>query len=538
MVANNFKSISSTQTIFTIENKNTLPKDGVNFETAIELCEYGKFHYSVIIVCGLIFVFGGCQSGINSYIIPAAECDLNLNSHQKGLINTAFLIGGMSSSFLWGISANAYGRKRILVGTLLTDSLLTFLSSLSQSFEVLVVFRAFAGFLIGAPGSLIYNYLGEFHTSKLRVKCMCIIGFCWTSASLLLPGLAWFIIPLKFSFEFAGFIFNSWRLYLGLIGVPTLVLGFILTMYPESPKYLLSRGRKQEALEILREIYAVNTGRNKSDYPVKELKISTDEIDERNKLSIEVTIDDASNLLVIKRLLKEACREIKTLTSTPHVKWALLCWTIYFTNLFGWYGFGIWMPELLNRFENFYKLHPNITTASVSELVSLNQTSTIRKYDCENHSMNEKVFVNTLIINAACSIGNIMCIYLSNHVGRRTIPVTTLIVSGVAGVALYFIRSSTQIIIVSGIFSVAMTAANIVLNSTVVDIFPTHISALALCINSFFGRIGAIVSNIAFGALVDVNCEVLIFLVASIIIVGAMLAFFLPPKDPPRVLET
>ncbi|XP_057337738.1 synaptic vesicle glycoprotein 2B-like isoform X1 [Microplitis mediator] len=521
------------------KNKSDIKNESVDFETAISLCQYGKFHYSIVLLCGLIFLFGGCQSGINAYIIPAAECDLNLNSHQKGLINSAFLIGGMSSSFLWGISANAYGRKKILVGTLLTDSLLTFLSSLSQSFEVLVVFRALAGFLIGAPGSLIYNYLGEFHPSKLRVRCICIIGFCWTSASLLLPGLAWFIIPLKFSFEFAGFILNSWRLYLGLIGVPTFIMGFILTMYPESPKYLLSRGRKQEALEILGQIYAVNTGRDKSDYPVRELKISSDEIDDKNALAVIAAdyCDDQSNLLVIKKLLADAWRQVIALTSPPLVKWAVLCWTIYFTNLFGWYGLGIWMPELLNRFENFYLLHPNVTTASITELVSLNTTSTaIRRYDCENHSMNEKVFINTLIINAACSIGNIMCIYLSNHVGRRTIPVTTSMVAGAAGIALYFVKSPTQIIIIAGIFSVAMTAANIVLNSVIVDIFPTHVSALAMSMNSCFGRIGAIVSNIAFGLLVDVSSEVLIFLVAGTIIAGGLLSFLLPLKKNPKIV--
>lgn len=63
-----------------------------------------------------------------------------------------------------------------------------------------------------------------------------------------------------------------------------------------------------------------------------------------------------------------------------------------------------------------------------------------------------------------------------------------------------------------------MTAANIVLNSIIVDIFPTHVSALAVSMNSCFGRIGAIVSNVAFGLLVDVSSEVLIFLVAGTII--------------------
>lgn len=44
------------------------------------------------------------------------------------------------------------------------------------------------GFSIGAPGSLVYTYLGEFHTAKHRVKTICYVGFFWTLSWLILPG--------------------------------------------------------------------------------------------------------------------------------------------------------------------------------------------------------------------------------------------------------------------------------------------------------------------------------------------------------------
>lgn len=63
-----------------------------------------------------------------------------------------------------------------------------------------------------------------------------------------------------------------------------------------------------------------------------------------------------------------------------------------------------------------------------------------------------------------------------------------------------------------------MASANIVITSVVIDIFPTHVNALAICLTSAAGRIGAIVSNLAFGLLVDNNCEMLIFMIATIVI--------------------
>lgn len=54
---------------------------------------YGKFHYGFLLLCGAMFLCVGCQNGINAYILPSAECDLNLTSEQKGLLNVSFLLG-------------------------------------------------------------------------------------------------------------------------------------------------------------------------------------------------------------------------------------------------------------------------------------------------------------------------------------------------------------------------------------------------------------------------------------------------------------
>ena len=42
----------------------------------------------------------------------------------------------------------------------------------------------------------------------------------------------------------------------------------ITSRYPESPKFLASQGKTDEALAILRKIYATNTGRDEDEYPV------------------------------------------------------------------------------------------------------------------------------------------------------------------------------------------------------------------------------------------------------------------------------
>lgn len=43
----------------------------------------------------------------------------------------------------------------------------------------------------------------------------------------------------------------------------------MVSLFPESPKFLMSRGRNSEALEIFQTVFSINTGRPKCEYPVK-----------------------------------------------------------------------------------------------------------------------------------------------------------------------------------------------------------------------------------------------------------------------------
>lgn len=95
----------------------------------------------------------------------------------------------------------------------------------------------------------------------------------WTLGNLFVAGLAWLIIPASIGYKSPTFFYNSWQIFLLICSVPSFVVGCLLFMLPESPKFLLSRGRKEEALNIFKKIYHINTGQDVSEYPVKELII-------------------------------------------------------------------------------------------------------------------------------------------------------------------------------------------------------------------------------------------------------------------------
>lgn len=85
-----------------------------------------------------------------------------------------------------------------------------------------------------------------------------------------IAGVAWLVIPQEWAVQlpWPDIIFRSWRVFVIVSALPSIVTAVILLFLPESPKFLFSTGKEGQALEVLRRMFAVNTGRPAAEYPV------------------------------------------------------------------------------------------------------------------------------------------------------------------------------------------------------------------------------------------------------------------------------
>lgn len=83
--------------------------------------------------------------------------------------------------------------------------------------------------------------------------------FCTT-----VPG--YFVLNLDIAFNLGFLTFTSWRLLIFIMGLPLGIAGIWLVFFCESPKFLMSLGRKEEALKTLSRIHKLNGGIG--EYPV------------------------------------------------------------------------------------------------------------------------------------------------------------------------------------------------------------------------------------------------------------------------------
>lgn len=102
-------------------------------------------------------------------------------------------------------------------------------------------------------------------------------------------GLAWSIIPNDIGITSTAFTYNSWRIFLLICAAPSFIVAGLLLLLPESPKYLLSCGRYEEALDIFRGIYAINTGKPRDSYTVNMTFSIRSRVDQQNFQNFEIS---------------------------------------------------------------------------------------------------------------------------------------------------------------------------------------------------------------------------------------------------------
>lgn len=144
----------TTLSLSTINDKQAIkandPEQGgqhakADFEEAIELTGYGRFHYILLGICGLVSTSEEMDVISMSFILPAAQCDLDLNTQTKGWLNSIIFIGMMAGAYCWGSLADSLGRKKVLIVISIMNALCIVASSFCQNYALFMVFRFLNG---------------------------------------------------------------------------------------------------------------------------------------------------------------------------------------------------------------------------------------------------------------------------------------------------------------------------------------------------------------------------------------------------------
>ncbi|CAB0006999.1 unnamed protein product [Nesidiocoris tenuis] len=506
--------------------------------------EYGCFHYFLLSVCGFVSTSEEMDVISMSFILPSAQCDLDLNTYTKGWLSSIIFIGMMLGAYVWGSIADALGRRKVLIVISFMNALCIVASSFSQSYLFFMLFRFLNGVALGGSGPVIWSYFAEFQPKKKRGSMLSSMAAFWTLGNLFVASLAWLIIPSMHSFRLPGFIFNSWRLFLMICSVPSFIVAVLLYFLPESPKFLLSQGRTEDAMAVFRHIYAKNTGNPPESYPVESFRLENQD-------------DDISKIPknAFRRMLRDIVDNTKELFVSPILRYTLISVTINFSFHVGlisrlfiiflfaistvnsfligaicrYYGLMMWFPELFNRFDEYARVHGPDKPAGVCQVtdyvVSIGSGS--EDSFCSDR-ITSAVFLESFITVAAAIPSNIIAIVGMDSLGRKFFLVFSTVTSGLCAACLDFIYTKRQNLIVSAVFSSVISCGNAALDCLITEIFPTHLRATGVAVSMVAARLGGIVGNIVIATLLDTYCPLPTFIVAALLIGGGLLCLILP----------
>lgn len=504
------------------------------FENALQTTKFGKFNYFLILISGLILSNVLLETLGISFVLPVSQCDLHLTIKERGVLSAIGFVGIITTSHLWGFLADTTGRRQIIRPTLLIGFGFTVISSFTNSFWALVILRYLNGFCISGGSATVYAYLGEFHTEKTRSRAIMGAAFIFGVGAMIMPALAWLVINQEWRIDIPllAITYKPWRLFMVVCGIPGFVCGLCLFKIPESPKFLLSQGKDEMALEILKNMFKWNTGRPKDEFPYSRV---LEDID--TSMKPKIVLPDASPCTA---LFKSMWAQTQPLFNREYMRTTVLICSIQFWIFVTSNGMYMWFPHILNSVVEFMEDNPNNTTYICD--VVYNKQALL--FEQETHQVeevcNEKLEISTyqhsLTLELLYAVGFAVIGAVIKNVGKVWILFLALGACGICGIVTIYVNQPMVAIYLYLILLLCGLGIN-VLSAATVDLYPTRLRAMAVCISLMMGRLGSVVGANIVGLLISHHCESA-FLASGISLIIAGFLGFLIPKPVKKSSDT
>lgn len=177
--------------------------------------------------------------------LPMIAVHWQIGAGAKSVITVAAIAGSFIGASWLGQLTDRFGRKAMYVIDLLAFVVFAALTAFSQNVWQLVLFRFLLGVGIGADYPISATLVSEFSSQKRRGRHGTSLGAMWFVGAVAAYVLGLAVAPLG---DFA------WRALLLIGAVFALVVFFFRVKLPESPRWLISQGRQDEALAVMRDI--------------------------------------------------------------------------------------------------------------------------------------------------------------------------------------------------------------------------------------------------------------------------------------------
>lgn len=218
------------------------PAGGGSLSQRLDGLPFTRKHGRVLTGSGIGWALDAMDVGLISFIIAALTQHWGIGRAESGLIASIGFVGMAVGASLGGLLADRFGRRQVFALTLLVYGLATGASALVGGVALLLVLRFFVGLGLGAELPVASTYVSEFAPARIRGRLIVILEAFWAVGWTAAAVIGYFVVPADE---------NGWRWAFAIGAIPAVYAFAVRWGLPESPRWLMSRGRVDEAERIV-----------------------------------------------------------------------------------------------------------------------------------------------------------------------------------------------------------------------------------------------------------------------------------------------
>jgi len=391
----------------------------------LDTMKFNRFHRRLVLVGSLICALGGYNSQIIAYIVPLALKEWQLTPLEAGTMISYGFLGLMFGAAGFGMLSDRLGRKKTTVLIVIVLCVFNAAAAFAPNFLTFCILRFLAGLGIGGVVPLSVTLVSEFSPSGIRGRLLTIVGGSFTIGWAFAGLFSMFLVPCF-----------GWRSVLLITILPLLFMPLLYLHLPESVRFLASRKRYDDSIQVIRRIE------------------KTAGLPPRSWAPDSFTHDVVLRGSGLKELLQPGLRMM-----------TVLVWCTYLFCMLALYGLSTWLPSIL---------------ASAG-------FSLIRSYSY------------TVVQSLGAAFGGFLLGWFMDGVGRKAGLCLCFFLGGLSVILFGAVSSDTSLLfagLATGVFLVGIPSAlHVVAN----EIYPTQVRATGAGWAYAVGRVGSIAGPVIGG---------------------------------------
>jgi putative MFS transporter len=446
----------------------SLPVSEQTIAARLERLPFSRWHITVTAVLGVAIFFDSFDSLALAYVLPVLIRIWHIPPESVGGLISIANLGQAVGAFGFGFLAQRVGRVPAAQLAIATYAVMSFACALTQSYDQLFVCRFFEGIGLGGEIPIASTYISEILRAERR-------GGSFLSYQMIFPvgllgaGVAGAYVVPRFGWP--------WMFIIG--AVPAVVALGLQRLCPESPRWLASRGRLDEADRVMTEVERIVSRNGARPLP------------------------PVPHLVLAPEGTRSRWQE---LFQGRYRNRTLLVWVLWASCYIISYGLQGWIPTV---FRQVY------------------------------HLPLQQALAYSISSPAGSVLGSLICALVIDRTGRRVwfVGAFLLLAAGLAQLWLFGAATPLGMVLGYGFCAMWVGSINMAIFLYTAEIYPTRIRAMGVAWASFWLRIAATVGPLIVGfALPRVGIGGVFGIFAVAAAIGCVAAFFMV-ETRRRVLE-